>query len=357
MSRTLDVECVHLEGELLRVRFADSQLVSDHPPAWGGHDTGPAPGTMILMALTAASALAGRRYATLHSLDAPLIAARASLTTVREGFPEAYGPVALPHLIYTERFWRLFEVDGRLTEQEQADLAQAMGDNRVSRTVREGMAIDERVIFHPATGPRRAPPEIDHPLKGRPRLAPGQPVVVSEPDHWRVTAQALDEQTCLIKAGPSLSAAGDEAGAGRGPSPEELLLAGLASCTGVFLARNAAFHGIPTGAIRVRVRAELPDDPAAAIPRVEKIAEITGELTAEERGKLEDFARYCAFGVTLGRGAPISDAVRHSETAAAAPAPPALQAFGRIAPAPTDPAFCDDGSCCLPAAPEPQPAA
>src|SRR4051812_31187704 len=119
MGQMLEVECAHIEDELLRVRFANSQLISDHPAAFGGSDTGPAPGEIVLMALTAGTALAGRYFASRAGLDVAHIGARASMTARNEGFGEEHGNVPLPHLTYVEKFWRLLEVDGRLSDDER----------------------------------------------------------------------------------------------------------------------------------------------------------------------------------------------------------------------------------------------
>ena len=36
MSGLAEIQCTHIEGELMRVRFASSQLISDHPAEWSG---------------------------------------------------------------------------------------------------------------------------------------------------------------------------------------------------------------------------------------------------------------------------------------------------------------------------------
>ena len=145
-----------------------------------------------------------------------------------------------------------------------------------------------------------------------------------------------------------MSVIGDEIAAQRSATPEELLLGGLAACTTIYVARNAMFHGIPLESVRVRVRAECPQVPDQPITRVEKIAELAGDFTEEERTKLEQFAGYCAFGVTLSRGTPIIDNALIGQGEGSSGTTPSLAALDRAAPTPDDPAFCNDGSCCVP---------
>lgn len=351
MSNVIEVECTHIENELMRVRFANTQIVSDHPVEWGGTDTGPAPGDMVIMALTAASALAGRRFAASHNLDVGHIGARASMRSLQEGFPEQLRHVPLPHLTYVERFWQLLEIDGRLGEGERDALVGAMGDNTVARTIRDGMEIEERVIFHkpaPGTVHWAGQGEGNSLLKDRPSLPAGETRIAAKAGNWRVSAAALDERTCLVKATGAMFVVGDTIASQRGAIPEELLLGGLAACTTIYIARNAQFHGILPHAVSVRVRGELPDTPGQPITRVEKIAEVTGDFTEEEIAKLRHFAEFCAFGVTLGRGSAIEESLAINETDSAVTVSPSFAFLDRTAPAPDDPAYCIDGSCCVP---------
>jgi uncharacterized OsmC-like protein len=347
MVQMFEVECTHLQEELMRVRFAHSQLISDHPKEWGGTDTGPAPGEMILMALASASALAGRKYAAQRNLDISQLGARANMASVQEGLPDEIKDVALPHLTYAERFWRLLEVQGRLSEGERDALLQAMADNGVAKTIRDGLRLDEHVVYHGARGGRAAH-GCNQVLKGRVPLAPGERRVAGSAGDWRVSAFAADGRTCLVRAAGSMSVVGSEIADRRGPVPEELLLGGLAACTTIYVARNAMFHGIPLESVSVRVRAEVPQAIEQPITQVEKIAELVGDFTEDERTKLESFAAYCAFGITLKRGTPITDSAMVDQSSSALSAISVTDAFDRAAPVPDDPAFCSDGSCCMP---------
>jgi uncharacterized OsmC-like protein len=359
MPEMVEVESAHIVDELMHIRFAHSQLVSDHPRVWGGSDTGPAPGDIILMSLASASALAGRQFATRNQLDVGHVGARLSLTTVQEGFPEELRHVSLPQLTYVQRFWRRLEVDGRLSDFERDALIQAMAENRVAKTVRNGIELEERLICHQSDarkdgaakgGSRAAANRSDGHRLLRDRMAPGETRVVTVADTWRVSAFAPDDQTCLVKAAASMSVVGDRVSSQRGPTPEELLLGGLASCTNIYLARNAMFQNIAVESVHVRARALIPEDPTEPITHVEKVAEVVGEFTDEEIAKLEHYAQFCAFGVTLSRGTEVADsvAINDAEQSQAVPSP--FQALDRLAPTPDDAVFCDDKSCCVPTA-------
>jgi hypothetical protein len=119
-----------------------------------------------------------------------------------------------------------------------------------------------------------------------------------------------------------------------------MLLAGLASCTTIYIARNAVFHDILVDAVRVVVSAEVPADAAKPIGKVEKIAFVTGRFSSEQASALEGFAAHCAFGLTLSRRAPVEDSVLVRETEAHRAGDSPLGVFDRTAPTPNDPAYC-----------------
>jgi len=352
MTNRTEVECTHIEGELMRVRFAGSQLVSDHPAQWGGTGTGPAPGEMILMALTSATALAGHRFAAEKGLPVSGISSRATMNSVQEGVPEDLRErVMLPHLTYVDRFWRLLEFTGELSGSDRDELIQAMGKSRVEQAIRQGLDIDEEVIFEET----KSAPAVDrgangqdrHVLRDREAMPAGSKRNISANPDWQVSATALDANTCIVKAAGALTVVGGDAAVLTNPTPEDLLLAGLASCTTIYIARNTAFHDIPVFGVRVVVSAEVPAD--EPIGKVKKTAFVTGGLSAEQAATIEGFAAHCAFGLTLTRGAPVEDSVLVCEGEAHRTGDSPVGVFGRTAPTPDDPAYCTDGSCCVPA--------
>ncbi len=351
MGKTLQVECTHLEDELMRVRFAASQLVSDHPSWMGGTGTGPSPGEMMMMGLASASAIAGRRYAADHGLTVGHIGARCSMSMHSEGFAGPLNDGPLSRLTFVGRFWRRLEAEGRLRAEELEALIEAMSANTVAATLKQGARIEESVEFRP-DGRGRAGLAEKNPFHLRPEIRERMPEGHSEEmpaaDNWRVSAASLDADTSLVKAVRSLWVVGSDTDLLKGPTPEELLLAALAACTTIYVARNTILQDIPARSIRVTVRAELPDEPGAPITRFDKLCQVAGDLTDSERADVEHMAYYCALGETLKRSTPFSDEIDFAEAPQVERGDTAVSALDRSAPRPSDPAFCDDGSCCVP---------
>ncbi|MCB2073967.1 MAG: OsmC family protein [Novosphingobium sp.] len=304
MGRMLEVECKHLEGELMRVRFAGSQLIADHPFRMGGTESGPSPGEMMMMGLASASALAGRRFATQNRLDVSHIGARTSMSLTNEGFSGELHNGPLLRLSYVDRFWRRLEANGKLNEADRSALTEAMSETTVANTLANGITLDEELVCH-RTGHGRARLAEKNPfyLRGEAtkRLPEGEKLVSYTAENWRVSAAALDDETCLLKAVRSLWVAGSDIEVLKGPTPEELLLAALAACTTIFVARNSNLQDIPAESVLVKVWAELPDDPGEPISRFSKRCEVVGDLTDKEIADLEHMAYYCALGETLKR--------------------------------------------------------
>jgi uncharacterized OsmC-like protein len=351
MGKMLEVECKHLEGELMRVRFASTQWVADHPFKLGGTETGPSPGEMMMMGLASASALAGRQFATRGGLEVSQVGARTSMSTINEGFTGELHNGPLLRLTYIGQFWRRLQSDGRLSQADQAALAAAMSETTVARTLQLGTEIDEKFVCRRTGEGRRKMPE-KNPFYLREelneRMPEGEKSDAFTVGNWRVAAAAMDDEACLLKAVRSLWVVGDRVELMKGPTPEELLLAALAACTTIYVARNSNLQDIPAESVGVKVRAEIPDDRTQPITRFEKSCEVTGDLTDKEIADLEHMAYYCALGETLKRSTPFVDEVAIGETAGASGPPNALVALASDAPKPSDPAFCDEGSCCVP---------
>ena len=351
MTKTLTVTCHHLEGELMRVRFANSQVVSDHPIEAGGEGTGPSPGILLQMALASATVLAGRRYADQHGLAMATINTRTSMGMRAEGFaPGAQGgPLAKLHVI--DRFWRLVEIEGRLNEEELAGLQAEMANAPVVKAIREGFAIDESLSCVPIAGPR-GDPATKNPWHLRDditaRLKDGDVRVMPAPENWRVSATALDAHSCLAKAAGSLYSVGHSLEDMCGPTPEELLLGGLGACTTVYVARNAALLEIPLQSVSVSVSARYADDGQLDLSSVEKVTRVAGNLSESEISDLDHIAFHCALGESLKRGVLMADQVQIVSNNGDSISRSPLSALMRDAPKPDDNEFCDDGSCCAP---------
>lgn len=96
-------------------------------------------------------------------------------------------------------------------------------------------------------------------------------------------------------------------GADTGASPYELLLAGLGACTSMTVRMYANRKGIPLEGVRVRLRhAKIHALDCAAcetkegkIDRIERIIEVLGPLTDEQRARLLEIANKCPVHRTL----------------------------------------------------------
>jgi len=99
-------------------------------------------------------------------------------------------------------------------------------------------------------------------------------------------------------------------GTGAGPSPYELMLAALASCTAMTVRMYAARKSWPLESVVVRVRdtpAYIKDclecETAAVGPRrIDRHVELNGDLTAEQRTRILQIADRCPVKQSLERG-------------------------------------------------------
>ena len=102
-----------------------------------------------------------------------------------------------------------------------------------------------------------------------------------------------------------------------GPSPVATLLAALAGCKAVTVARYARRKGYPVESIEVRIPAfdldhDRIDGPVHAVLRlsgVKTVIELKGPITEEQRQELEAVAHTCPISETLRRGVAIEQRV------------------------------------------------
>lgn len=106
-------------------------------------------------------------------------------------------------------------------------------------------------------------------------------------------------------------------GLGSGPSPYDYILSALGSCTAITMRMYANLKKWPLGKIEVVLRHERVhhedcancENPNARMDRIHKIITLHGELTPEQRVRLEVISTRCPVQKTLAAGITITTAL------------------------------------------------
>ena len=133
-------------------------------------------------------------------------------------------------------------------------------------------------------------------------LATGGTVIVASTGQGKFEQLLLDGRHTLIADEPASAG-----GADVGPSPYELLLMSLGSCTSMTLQMYASRKKWPLAQVVVRLRhskvyaedCENCEKPTARIDRIEREIEVIGTLDAEQRSRLLEIANQCPVHRTL----------------------------------------------------------
>ena len=98
----------------------------------------------------------------------------------------------------------------------------------------------------------------------------------------------------------------DRGGTDTGPTPHQLVAAGLASCTAMTLRMYAARHAIPLDSARVTVMERRPHDYTRGPIAFDVRVSLTGRLDPTSREALMAVAARCPVHQTLAKGAEVT---------------------------------------------------
>jgi putative redox protein len=119
-------------------------------------------------------------------------------------------------------------------------------------------------------------------------------LTVSENGLGRYQQTVSDGRHTLIADEP-LAAGGDDAG----PTPYDLLLAALGSCTSITLRMYAQRKNLALTHVSVALSHEKIDVDGQRVDRIERHITLTGDLSDEQRARLLEIANKCPMYRTL----------------------------------------------------------
>lgn len=105
-----------------------------------------------------------------------------------------------------------------------------------------------------------------------------------------------------------------------GPTPYELLLASLGTCTAMTIASYARRQSWPLSSIAIRLThdrvhgedCQADEQPAARVDRIRREIDLQGELDAQQRTRLLDIATKCPVHRTLTNDIQIENISAHA---------------------------------------------
>jgi len=133
------------DGFRTEIYMGKHELVADEPTDSGGTDFGPNPYDLMLAALGACTAMTVRWYGQKKGLD--IGGCEVTLEYDRIHAKDCASCDKSEPLKRIEHIRRIVKISGRLTNEEKGRLATIPGKCPVSKTLSEGVVIEDQVIY------------------------------------------------------------------------------------------------------------------------------------------------------------------------------------------------------------------
>ncbi len=118
-------------------------------------------------------------------------------------------------------------------------------------------------------------------------------------------SSALANQVTIGPHGFTADEPADKGGGDAGPSPFELVCAALGACTSITLAMYARSRKIPLEHVTVRL-VHTRQEGTPRRNRIDRVIELRGALSEDERAKLLEIAEKCPVHRAYGEGIDIA---------------------------------------------------
>jgi uncharacterized OsmC-like protein len=344
----LRVVARYVRREQLLIEMPAGTIVGDHPVRLGGDGTGPSAGELVLLALSASAVLSAAEAMAGSGNSCGVSGDLVSRATFRSERERIEGPMVTMSYMSTLRHRLEIGAPGSpdtddVNGRDDAPLFAPMAAARrcpVARSMQRGIRLAESVEFVQTDRSRTVNEFLNETIQadeaGWLDVPVGRHAISPAEAGWRVSVSYLEPGVALLHhPHQTLLTGRSAAGQIHAPAPNDLLAAALAACTVYYIAHNARFRGIPAEAISTEVVAQVDD--TGAIASIEKVARVTGNLTAAERADIEFIAGHCYVGETMKRGTEVA-----FETEIV------TGTLARDRAADVSEAECDDGACCVP---------